>query len=164
MIPGNWRNGQRPSGKAAASSLPAGQTASSSNTTVTSTPQNTNSAPSSATSNKSPQNGSSNGSAKNGVKPEGTAAQSQSGSELDQRIAALQDRVLIKLYRWVPREYDHTNQPHLVRDIQQKKKILDVLESATRGLRRREAVLDRVPEQQVVALPMRLPTCPHWSW
>ena len=41
--------------------------------------------------------------------------------------------------------------PHLVMDIHQKKKILDVLESATRGLRRMEAVLDRVPEQQVRA-------------
>jgi len=44
MIPDNWRKGQRPSGKAAASG------------------------------NKSRQNGSSNGSSKTGVKPEGTAA------------------------------------------------------------------------------------------
>ena len=41
--------------------------------------------------------------------------------------------------------------PHLVMDIHQKKKILDVLESATRGLRGMEAVLDRVPEQLVRA-------------
>ena len=50
------------------------------------------------------------------------------------------------------REYGHANQPHLVRDIRQKKKILDVLESATRGLRRMETILDRVPEQQVQCL------------
>jgi hypothetical protein len=94
MIPDNWRKGQRPSGKAAASSPPAGQTSSGSNAPVTSTHRNGNgnSAPSSATSNKSRQNGSSNGIA-TGVKPEGTAAQSQSGSELDQRIAALQETV-----------------------------------------------------------------------
>ena len=92
MIPDNWRKGQRPSGKAAASSQPAGQTSSGSNGTVTSTHRNGNSAPPSATSNKSRQNGSSNGS-ETGVKPEGTAAQSQSGSELDQRIAALQETV-----------------------------------------------------------------------
>ena len=63
------------------------------------------------------------------------------------------------------------NQPHLVRDVQQKKKILDVLESATRGLQRMEAVLDRVTEQQVSALLAKLqapplmksPTCPRWS-
>jgi len=58
------------------------------------------------------------------------------------------------------REYGHANQPHLVRDIQQKKKILDVLESATRGLRRMEAVLDRVPEQQVNALLAKLQAPP----
>jgi hypothetical protein len=65
-----------------------------------------------------------------------------------------------KLYRWVLREYGHANQPHLVRDIQEKKKILDVLESATRGLRRMEAVLDRVPEQQVSALLAKLQAPP----
>ena len=65
-----------------------------------------------------------------------------------------------KLYRWVLREYGHANQPHLVRDVQQKKKILDVLESATRGLRRMEAVLDRVPEQQVSALLAKLEAPP----
>jgi len=47
-----------------------------------------------------------------------------------------------------------------VRDIQQKKKILHVLESATRGLRRMEAVLDRVPEQQVSALLAKLQAPP----
>jgi ABC-type transport system involved in cytochrome bd biosynthesis fused ATPase/permease subunit len=57
------------------------------------------------------------------------------------------------------REYGHANQPHLVRDIQQKK-ILDVLESATRGLRRVEAVLDRVPEQQISALLAKLQAPP----
>ena len=93
MVPDNWRQGQRPSGKAAASSPPGGQTASSSNGPVTSTARNGSSAPPSATSNKSRQNSSSNGSAKTGAKPEGTAAQSQSGSELDQRIAALQETV-----------------------------------------------------------------------
>jgi len=79
MVPDNWRKGQWPSGKAAASSLPAGQPTSGSNGPVTSTARNGNSAPYYATGNKSRQNGS-NGGPKNGVKPEGTAAQSQSGS------------------------------------------------------------------------------------
>ena len=160
MVPENWRKGQRPSGRVAASSQAVTLTAGGSNRTVTSTPRKSNSAPSSATSNKSQQNDSSNGSPKTGVKPEGTGPQSQSGSELDQRIAALQETVGIKLYRWVLREYGHANQPHLVRDVQQRKKILDVLESATRGLRRVEAVLDRVPEQQVSALLAKLDAPP----
>ena len=157
MVPDNWRQGQRPSGKAAASCPPAGQTSSGSNGPVTPSRRNGNgnSAPPSATSDKSRQNGSTNGSA-TGVKPEGTAAQPQSGSELDQRIAALEETVGIKLYRWVLREYGHANQPQLVQEVQQKKKILDVLESATRGLRRMEAVLERVPEQQVSALLAKL--------
>jgi hypothetical protein len=47
-----------------------------------------------------------------------------------------------------------------VRDIQQKKKMLDVQESAARGFRRMEAVLDRVPEQQVSALLAKLEAPP----
>ena len=123
-------------------------------------PERERQTPSSATSNKARQNGANNGSPKNGVKPERTAAQSQNGSELDNRIATLQETVGGKLYRWVLREYGHANQPHLVRDVQQKKKILDVLESATRGLRRMEAVLDRVPEHQVSALLAKLQAPP----
>ena len=159
MVPENWRKGQRAPGKALTSSQSAAQSTGASNGTATSTARNGNSAPSSATGNKARQNGSNDGS-KNGVTPEGTAAQSQSGSELDQRIAALEETVGIKLYRWVLREYGHANQPHLVRDVQQKKKVLDVLESATRGLRRMEAVLDRVPEQQVSALLAKLQAPP----
>ena len=94
MVPENWRKGQRPSGKATTSSQPAALSTGASNGTSTSSHRNGNgSTPSSATSNKARQNGASNGSPKNGVKPEGTAAQSQNGSELDKRIAALQETV-----------------------------------------------------------------------
>jgi hypothetical protein len=159
MVPENWRKGHRPSGKAA-NSQPAAQSTGGSSGSASSTPRNGNGAPSSATNNRARQNGSSNGSAKNGAKPEGTANSSQNGSELDKRITALQETVGAKLYRWVLREYGHANQPHLVRDAQQKKKILDVLESATRGLRRMVSVLDRVPEQQVSALLAKLQAPP----
>jgi hypothetical protein len=95
-----------------------------------------------------------------GSKPEPNATKAQNGSDLDKRIAVLQETVGAKLYRWVLREYGRANQPQLVRDAQQKKKILDVLESATRGLRRMEAVLDRVPEKQVSALLSKLQAPP----
>jgi hypothetical protein len=162
MVPENWRKGQRSSGKAAASSQPPAQGSGASNGTAVSSHRRGegNGAASTASSNGGRQNGSSNGGPKNGAKPESTAAQSQSESELDKVIAALQETVGSKLYRWVMREYGHANQPQLVRDIQQKKKILDVLESATRGLRRMEAVLDRVPEQQVSALLAKLQAPP----
>jgi len=94
-------------------------------------------------------NGRSNGNGSNG-----------NGTDLDKRISALEESVGGKLYRWVLREYGHANKPHLVRDIQQKKKILDVLESATRGLRRMEVVLDRIPEQEVGALLAKLQAPP----
>ena len=154
---------QRPAavGEVAAGPRAAAQSTGGSNGTATSTPRKSNRGASSPTGDKVRQNGSSNGGPKNGAKPEGTAvAQSQNGSELDKRIAALQETVGSKLYRWALREYGHANQPHLVRDVQQKKKILDVLESATRGLRRMEAVLDRVPEKQVSALLAKLQAPP----
>ena len=155
MVPENWRKGQRPEGRAPASSQPAAKHIGGSNCTANSSHRNGNGTSPSATSTKEPQNGSSNGGSKDGAK-QGVTAPAQSGSELDKRIAVLQETVGGKLYRWVLREYGHANQPHLVRDVQQKKKILDVLESATRGLRRMEAVLDRVPEQQVSALLAKL--------
>jgi hypothetical protein len=61
-----------------------------------------------------------------------------------------------KLYRWVVREYGHANKPHLVRDIQLKKKILDVLESATRACGAWRSSLDHIPEQEVGALLAKL--------
>src|SRR5215469_1749195 len=173
MVPDNWRKGQRPSGKAAASSPRTEKTATGSNGRVTSTHRNGNgnSAPSSATSNQSRQNDSNNSSPKTGVKPEATATQSQSGSELDQRIAALEETVGIKLYRWVLREYGHAKQPHLVRDIQQQKKILDVLESATRGRDASKRSLIAPPSNRSMHCwpscklhpSTKSLACPHWS-
>jgi hypothetical protein len=90
----------------------------------------------------------------------GNGSRNGNGADLDKRISALEESVGGKLYRWVLREYGHANKPHLVRDIQLKKKILDVLESATRGLRRMEVVLDRIPEQEVGALLAKLQAPP----
>ena len=160
MVPDNWRKGHRSSGKVAASSQSVAQGASGSNGVGTSIPRNGTGKLPSATGDTARQNGPGNGGPKSGAKPEGTAAQRQNGSDLDKRIIGLQETVGVKLYRWALREYGHANQPHLVRDVQQKKKVLDVLESATRGLRRMEAVLDRVPEKQVSALLAKLQAPP----
>lgn len=162
MVPESWRKGQRPCGRTAANSQHAPQSTETANGTATSAPRNGsgNKALPAATVTKTSQNGSNRGTSNNGNQVESSATQGQNGSELDKRIAALQETVGAKLYRWVLREYGHANQPHLVRDAQQKKKILDVLESATRGLRRMEAVLDRVPGQQVSALLSKLQAPP----
>ena len=70
MVPDNWRKGQGPSGKAAASSQPAGQTSRGSNAPVTSSRRNGNgngnSAPYCGTGNRPRQNVASDGSAKIG--------------------------------------------------------------------------------------------------
>jgi hypothetical protein len=157
MVPENWRKGQRSSGRTAADSQPTRQSTEASNGVATANHRNGNgnSAASSAAGNQPRQSGT-----KNHNQSESNATKAQNGSDLDKRIAALQETVGAKLYRWVLREYGHANQPHLVRDAQQKKKILDVLESATRGLRRMEAVLDRVPEKQVSALLSELQAPP----
>ena len=63
------------------------------------------------------------------------------------------------------------NQPHLVRDVQQKKKILDVLESATRGCDAWKLSSIAFPSNRSAPcwpscklLPsMKSPTCPPWS-
>ena len=162
MVPENWRKGQRPSGRTAANSQPARQSAAALSGAATPNDRNgtgTGAAPSTA-GNQPRQNGPGNGTSKNGSQPEPNATKAQNGSDLDKCIAALQETVGAKLYRWVLREYGHANQPHMVKDPQQKKKILEVLESATRGLRRMEAVLDRVPEKQVSALLSKLQAPP----
>ena len=164
LIPENWRKGARPSGKASGA--------------------NGSATPSHAAGGNNGHangNGSRNGratrlptrrerryaSASNQKWPgatheptDGKCSKNGNGADLDKRISALEESVGGKLYRWVLREYGHANKPHLVRDIQQKKKILDVLESATRGLRRMEVVLDRIPEQEVGALLAKLQAPP----
>ena len=95
MVPENWRKGQRPSGKQAATAQTAAQSSRASNGTATLSHRNGNgnSAASTSASDMGRHNGYGNGGPKNGGKPESTAAQPQNGSELDKRIAALQETV-----------------------------------------------------------------------
>jgi len=95
MVPDNWRKGQRPSGKAPTSAQQAGA----SSGTTASAARNGNSTLSAATGNKVRKSSAGNGNPKSGSKPEGAVAQSQNGSDLDNRIAALQETVGVKLYR-----------------------------------------------------------------
>jgi len=150
MVPENWRKGARHSGK------PTG-THGNARSATNPTPANGN----------GKHNGPSNGAApprSNGShrieEGKSQVAPAQNGVDLDKQIAALEGAVGGKLYRWVLREHGRANKPHLVRDLRQKKKILDVLESATRGLRRMEAVLDRIPEAEVGALLSKLQAPP----
>ena len=177
LIPENWRKGARPSGKAGgangtatpshAAGGPNGHSNGngSSNGRANPTPPARNGngdtrPPAIQNGAGSQQAAADGGTNKNEPKPSENAAKNGNGADLDKRISALEESVGGKLYRWVLREYGHANNLHLVRDIQQKKKILDVLESATRGLRRMEVVLDRIPEQEVGALLAKLQAPP----
>ena len=174
-LPENWRKGMRPGGTKAAESL-SGSAAgngsrSASNTPGPRTPQGAQ-RPANGTvqrpANGSAQqpasgNGKTNGAERpangNGGsnRPNGQAATTANngaddGAALDQQIKKLEETVGRKLYLAILREHGRSNQPELVRDIASKKKILSVLESATRGLRRMEAALDQVPEAQATML------------
>jgi hypothetical protein len=174
-LPENWRKGMRP-GRTKAAESPDGSAAedgsrSASNTPGPRAPQAKQRPASGAVqgpANGSVQqpasgNGKANGSDRptngnvSGSRPNGKAATAvnnakDEGGALDQQIRQLEGKVGRKLYLGILREHGRSNKPELVREIASKKKILSVLESASRGLRRMEAALDKVPEAQVSLL------------
>jgi hypothetical protein len=79
-----------------------------------------------------------------------------SGDDLDQRILAMEKVVGTAFYRTILREYGRVNQPKLIRDAAIKRKVLQMLESATRGFGRLEAVTKRLEPKTVEALLAKL--------
>lgn len=113
-IPENWRNGSRPPG---------------------------------INGNGDPGQGSgSNGNGHNGPKANGRkpGPVTNSADRLDTRIMALEKTVGTRLYRSVLREYGKAEHPSLIKDAEGKQKVLQVLESAVRGVHRLNAVKKRV--------------------
>ena len=64
------------------------------------------------------------------------------------------------LYRNILREYGRVNQPKLIRDPAVKRTVLQMLESAIRGIERLEAVTKRLDAKTVVALLAKLQAPP----
>ena len=64
------------------------------------------------------------------------------------------------LFRGILREYGRANQPKLIRDAAIKQKVLQMLESATRGLDRLEAVTQRLDPNTVKGLLDKLQVPP----
>ena len=64
------------------------------------------------------------------------------------------------LFRGILREYGRVNQPKLIRDAAIKGKVLQMLESATRGLDRLEAVTQRLDPNTVKGLLDKLQVPP----
>ena len=125
-IPENWRNGSRPPGI------------------------NGNGVPRQG----SGSNGNGHGGAKvnanaNGRKPEPA---NNSADELDIRIVAFEKTLGARLYRSVLCEYGKAEHPNLIKDELGKKKVLQILESAVRGVQRLNAVKERVDPKAVETL------------
>jgi hypothetical protein len=134
-IPENWRKGMRPPGKH----------------------ENNNAASSGS-------NGHGKGSFANGKNGNGHCPQSngsvQPGADLDARIVSMEKAVGTGLYRNILREYGRVNQPRLIRDLDTKRKVLQVLESATRGVERLNAITKRLQPATVASLLSKLQVPP----
>ena len=82
------------------------------------------------------------------------------GDDLDVRILSMEKTVGTVLYRNILREYGRVNQPKLIRDSAVKRTVLQMLESAIRGIERLEAVTRRLDAKTVVALLDKLQAPP----
>ena len=104
-----------------------------------------------------------NGNGRNGHAPPSKAngsAATNPGDELDHKILEMEKAVGSGLYRNILREYGRVNQPKLIRDTPTKRKVLQMLESATRGFGRLEAVTKRLEPKTVEALLAKLQAPP----
>jgi hypothetical protein len=142
-LPENWRKGMRPSSRNGNGS-PAG--------------------PSDGTNGRSQANGSNSPRVSgNGHTQAGdikASASGGNGDDLDARIVCLEKTVGTVLYRNILREYGRVNQPKLIRNPSVKKTVLQMLESAARGIERLDAVTKRLDAKTVEALLAKLQAPP----
>jgi len=89
----------------------------------------------------------------------GTATGGDS-ADLDARILAMEKAVGTAFYRNILREYGRVNQPKLINDDAVKQRVLRILESATRGFDRLDAVTKRLDPNTVGALLAKLQAPP----
>ncbi len=138
-IPENWRKGMRP---------PSGNVNGSAHANGESPQPNGQHAG----------NGNGNGNA-NGHRARQAGAGADS-ADLDSKILAMEKVVGTGFYRSVLREHGRANQPKLIRDASAKRKVLQVLESATRGFDRLNAITKRVDAATLQALLAKLQAPP----
>jgi hypothetical protein len=87
-------------------------------------------------------------------------ANGDDSGDLDARILQMEKAVGTAFYRNILREYGRVNQPKLIRDIVVKQKVLRILESATRGFSRLDAVTKWLDQNTVDALLAKLQAPP----
>ena len=142
-LPENWRKGMRPSGRNG---------------------NGNGSGPSNGTNGRSQANGSNsprvsgNGHTQAGDSKAG--ATGGNGDNLDARILCTEKTVGTVLCHNILREYGRVNQPKLIRDPAVKRSVLQMLESAIRGIERLDAVTRRLDSETVVALLAKLQAPP----
>ena len=151
-LPENWRKGMRPSGKSGNSK------GNPTNQGIGSNGGRNGNHGQAAKSQSRSANGGGNGHAQ-AAKSNGSAA-SGSGDDLDARILGLEKAVGTALFRGILREYGHVNLPKLIHDAATKRKVLQMLESATRGLDRLDAVTQRLDPNTVKGLLDKLQVPP----
>jgi hypothetical protein len=116
-------------------------------------------------------NGNGNGAHVNGGKGNGhcdskpngeqTGASANSGvDELDTRIVSLEKAIGSGLYRSVLREYGNVENPKLIRQLSTKRRVLEILESAARGVDRLSAVRKRIDPKTLESLLAKLQAPP----
>ena len=142
-LPENWRKGMRPSGR----NGNGGAVAPSNGTNGRSQANGSNTP-------KTSGNGHSNAGNRNG------GANGTSGDDLDARILGMEKSVGTLLYRNILRECGRVNQPKLIRDPAVKRSVLQLLESAARGLSRLEAVTKRLEPKTIQSLMAKLQAPP----
>ena len=136
-VPENWRKGMRPPGK--------------NNNGAVSAKGN-----SSGNGYASGNRGGGNGNGDH----QGESGNSNGDPDLDGRILAMEKVIGTSLYRNILREHGRANQPKLIRDVTAKRKVLQVLESATRGLIRLNAITKLLDPSTVETLLRKLQAPP----
>lgn len=103
-------------------------------------------------------NGHGNGRGSNGKKTSanGNGHGGAPDHDLNGRIAKFEAVVGPAFYRNVLRQHGRTNQPRLIRDLALKERVLNILESASRGFGRLQTVTKRLPPETVTALLAKL--------
>ena len=142
-LPENWRKGMRPSGRNGNGSVAAAS--------------NGANGRSQANRSNSPRV-SGNGHTHAGDNKASTSG--GHGDDLDARVLCMEKSVGTVLYRNILREYGRVNQPKLIRDPAVKRTVLQMLESAARGIERLEAVTKRLDPKTVKALLAKLQAPP----
>jgi hypothetical protein len=77
-------------------------------------------------------------------------------SDLDARILAMEQVIGPGLYRSILREHGRANQPKLIRDASAKRRVVEVLESASRGFERLNRIRQRLDPETVEGMLAKL--------